>query len=325
MLSCVLPVQAQLFPALGGQRVGISALSFLKVDVSPRSAGLGGASLCTSGDAFSTAINPGALTEMEHASFGLSNTFWANDVNYGFLSAVIPTKTGTWSGSLSTLNSGAMPVRTVFQPDGTGEYFYANYFTAGLTYSRQLTDAFSFGVTGRFVHEQMADFRASTGVIDLGFLYRTDFRDLRFAVMVQNFGPNSTLKGALSIDSTFQSSSPTLDGYPAPTVFLLGMSMAIWKNAGGDQSLTGLLQLNHPNDNAENIRVGLEYNYKDLLFLRLGYKLNVTDETLPAFGFGVRSRVGSHPLRIDYAADPLQYLGMVHRVGVGFYLNPVSR
>jgi hypothetical protein len=322
-LLAAIPAKAQLFPALGGQRVGISALTFLKIDTSPRSAGLAGASLCAPGDAYSVSVNPGAITDLQHAAFGLSHTFWAADINYSFASAIFPTKNqGVWAGSVSTLNSGAMPVRTVFQPGGTGEVFYVNYYTAGLTYARQPTDQFSFGVTGKYVHEQIAEFQANTGLLDLGFMYRTDFRGLRFGVVVQNFGPNSRLRGELKTDSVFQQNTPALDAYPAPTVFLLGISINIWENETGDQRLTGLLQLNHPNDNAENIRMGLEYDYKDLLFLRAGYRINVEDQPFPAFGMGIRARVGRHPLRFDYAADPLKYLGLMHRVGIGFYMNP---
>lgn len=199
--------------------------------------------------------------------------------------------------------------------------FYAYYMAAGIGYSRQLTDHFSWGTNVRFIREQLAEFSANTVVVDLGFLYQTDFKDLRFAVLIQNFGPNSTLSGSIPTDTTFNPRAIRLDAYPAPTVFKLAVSFKPWESADGRQTLTTFLQLNHPNDNSENIRIGVEYAYAKLLFLRAGYKINVKDESWPTAGIGLRMQMGRNPLVLDYAMDPLRYLGMVHRVGLTFGLN----
>ena len=319
-----LNIQAQLFPQLGGQRAGISALTFLKMDVSPRSAGLAGANICLTGDAYATFTNPATLSEVENFTLAGANTFWVADINYAYLTAVKPTTAGHFALSISSLNSGPMEVRTTFQPDGTGQYFYANYYTVGLSYGKKLTDQFSWGATAKYVHEQLAEFTAQTAVVDLGFLYRTDFKDLRFAVMLQSFGTNSTLKGTVKLDTTFNRKPLSLEAYPAPTIFKLGISIVPWKSEDEQQSLTTSLQLNHPNDNAENIRFGLEYNYKDLLFVRTGYKINVSDQNFPTAGVGIRTRLARHPLVFEYALDVMRYLGSVHRVGLSFSVNPVE-
>ncbi|MFK7968982.1 MAG: PorV/PorQ family protein [Bacteroidia bacterium] len=320
-----LNVQAQLFPPLGGQRAGISALTFLKMDLSPRSAGLGGANLTLSGDGYSVWTNPAALAETKGLTIGVANTFWAAGTNAGAFSIGKPTKAGHLALSMSGLSSGAMEVRTEFQPNGTGELFYASYFSAGLTYSKQLTDYFRYGISLKYVREQVGNFAANTAALDLGFLYRTEFNDLSFAVQVQNFGLNSVLRGDLPDNDPFFSQSRTLEDYPAPTVFQLAVSMIPWKSADEKQTLTTLLQLNHPNDNAENLRFGLEYAWRELLFLRAGYKLNVVDQNLPTAGFGLRSRIGRHPLRLDYAFDPSSFQGVFHRIGLAFSVNSEKR
>lgn len=316
---------AQIFPALGSQRAGISALTFLNLDLSPRSAALGGANLCLSSDAFGAALNPATLGDIQGVSVGASHTFWAADIDYSFLSVAKSTNAGVFGISLSGLNSGAMPVRTTFQPEGTGEFFYAYYITAGVSYAKRLTDQFSWGTNVRYVREQLAEFTANTAVVDLGFLYDTDFNDLKFAVAIKNFGGNSTLQGEVELDTTFSNKPLNLESYPAPTVFQLGLSIVPWKKEDGSQSLTTHLQLNHPNDNAENIRVGAEYAYRDLLFLRAGYKINVNDQPFPTAGFGVRMRLGSFPFRFDYAFEQLQFLGTIHRVGINIDFNKETR
>ena len=325
MLLGAFSAQAQLFPQLGGQRAGISALTFLKMDISPRSASLGGANVCLTGDAFSTFTNPAALAETEGLRVGSSNTFWVNGINYGYLSASKPTSRGHFGLSLGALGTGAMPVRTEFQPGGTGQNFYAGYFTAGLTYAQKLTDFFRFGLTARYVREQLDNFQAQTVVLDLGFLYRTDFKELSFSVLLQNFGLNSVLNGEFDFQEAFFPKHRNLESYPAPTLFKLGVSMVPWRSESGDQSITTYLQLNHPNDNSENIRIGAEYEFNSLLFLRLGYKINVSDQNFPTAGLGLRMRMGRHPLILDYAVDPTTYLGVIHRIGLQFWVDDMER
>lgn len=313
---------AQLLPNLGGQRAGISALTFLKIDPSVRSAAMAGANLTLTGDVFATNWNPAGLAEEENFSVGASNTFWVAGINLAFFAVNKPTRAGNFALSATSLNSGPMERRTEFQPNGTGEYFYATNTAVGLTYSKQLTDFFSWGATVKYVNETLAEFTAHTAVVDFGFLYRTDVKDLSFAVMMQSFGSNSRLKG----DYTPTGLNPrpvVLESYPAPTVFKLAVSMVPLKTE--DMSLTTIVQLNHPNDNAENIRLGLEYEYRKLLYLRAGYKINVADQVYPTAGLGLRTRVGKHPLHFDYSVDPTRYLGWIHRVGLRFTLNSETR
>ena len=331
-LSCLLvsllycsSLPAQLFPSLGGQRAGISALTFLKVDLNPRSAALAGANLCLRADGYGAFANPATLSELDDLSISLAHNFWHAGVNYSGVSVVKPFRIGHLGLSMTGLSSGAMPVRTEFQPDGTGELFYASYFTAGLSYAKQLTDWFRYGFTLKYVREQLQSFTAQTATLDLGFLYRTDVKDLSFAVMVQNFGLNSTLKGSVDIDQGLNSRPRNLEDYPAPTVFKLGLSFIPWKSKDGHQQATAYAQLNHPNDNAENIRLGLEWQYRSLLFLRGGYRFNVVDQDYPTAGIGVRSRMGRHMLMLDYAIDPSDYVGIAHRLGLQVRFNQQSR
>lgn len=319
---CGVGVKAQILPQLGAQRAGISALTFLKIDPSPRSASMASAQLSVAGDPYATYWNPAAVTSIDKFGIGASNTFWAAGINYAYLSAVNKFKFGHMGISLASLTTGAMERRTEFQPEGTGEYFYASNTAVGLTYAKQLTDFFSFGLNLKYVNEQLAEFTAHTAVLDLGFLYKTDVKDLSFAVAMQSFGTDSKLNGDYDPDG-LDDRDISLESYPAPTVFKLGVSMVPLKKE--DMSLTTAIQLNHPNDNAENIRIGLEYEYRELLFLRAGYKINVKDQNLPTAGVGVRARIGRHPMMIDYAMDPTRYLGFIHRFGLSFQLNKEER
>ena len=103
----------------------------------------------------------------------------------------------------------------------------------------------------------------------------------------------------------------------------MGASIIPWKKE--KQSLLIALQLNHPSDNAENYRIGLEYEYMKLLYVRAGYMLNVASQSLPTFGFGLRHRIGVHPFYINYAANPTDFLGVQHTVGLAIGINKMDR
>jgi hypothetical protein len=323
MLLAPAITHAQLFPNLGGQRAGISALTFLKMDVSPRAAAMGGAIAASPGDAFASRWNPAALTDFDGTVVGVSNTFWAAGINHAFVTASHPFDVfGTAAFTATALSSGPMEKRTELQPQGTGEVFHANNVALGFTYAKQLSSMFSFGVTGKYVNETLDNYTAHTGVFDLGFAYRTDVRNLRFAVVVKNFGPNSSLRGDEKI-LPVNNKSTFLESYPAPTVFSVAVSIDVIDN--DKHNLHSAVQLNHPNDNAENIRLGVEYAYRDFLFARAGYKVNVDDQIYPTGGVGFRTRLGKHPLHLDYAVDPMPFLGVQQRVGISILFNQDSR
>jgi hypothetical protein len=140
---------AQLIPNFGGERAGLSALSFLKNDVSPRSSGMAGTSAALQGDGYSIIHNPAGMYELEGNAWTLTNNFVGAGINQAFISGIFPlkNKTSALGVSLNTVTTGAIEERTEFQPFGTGRMVYGTYIATGLSYSQQLSDQFSLGVT----------------------------------------------------------------------------------------------------------------------------------------------------------------------------------
>lgn len=318
-------LKAQLIPNFGGQRAGLSTLSFLKNDINPRSAALSGASVALDADPFALYTNPAAAAELRSFTAAISNHTVGAGIQQSFASVTIPRKSreAAYGISLNMLNSGAMEVRTEFQPLGTGEKFYVTNLAAGFSYSQKLSDMFAAGITLKYIYEQVSEFSNSTAAADVSFLYTTDFKDLKFAVMVRNFGGSSALDGGEIITDFNRPPNYDADNYSVPTVFSLGASMIPFKE--DQQSLLVSVQLNHPNDNAENYRIGLEYEYLKLLYLRAGYMLNVNGQSLPTLGLGIRHRFLGYPMNLSYAVNPTDYLGLKHTVGFTFTFKNDSR
>ena len=327
ILALVLPVVgwAQLLPTFGGERAGLSALSFLKNDISPRSAAMSGATVSLQGDAYSIWHNVAGMADNTGSSFALTSAFLGAGINQSFVSGIFPFTNGTSALgiSINSLNSGAIEERTEFQPEGTGRMIYVNNTAFGLSYSQELSANFALGATLRYVYENLADFTNHALNVDVGFLYKTDFKDLRFAVLIRNFGGNSSLTGQFLASTYNRTQGTTLESNTFPNVFSLGLSLIPWKNERHE--ILAAFQLNHPNDNAENYRLGVEYNYMKILYIRSGLKINVKGQSLPTLGMGLRMMLGQHPLYFDYAATPTDYIGVQHLVGLRFSINKISR
>ena len=324
LVCAVLSSSAQILPNFGGQRAGLSTLSFLKNDLNPRALGMSGAGIALDGDVFSSMTNPAGLTSLTSFNFGMSHMLVGAGIQQSLLSTQFKLPSEATIGfQINSLNSGSMAVRTEFQPNGTGTYFSVSQNALSGNYAVKLSEMFSLGVAIKLIYETMADYSNTTAGLDVGFLYKTDFRNLRFAVVVQNFGGNSALSGDVMEVDYNRSGDPELGRYTMPTVFKMGFSLDAWSK--DKHKLIAAAELNNPNDNAENIRLGAEYSFADLLKLQSGIKLSVKGQPYPTFGLGYKSRIGSNPLYIQYAVNPTTHMGNQHVFGMKLERNSMKR
>jgi hypothetical protein len=94
-----------------------------------------------------------------------------------------------------------------------------------------------------------------------------------------------------------------------------------------DHRVTASLQLNHPNDNAEHLRFGAEYAWREMFLVRFGWKRTIgqpvlsedgTSEEGLAAGAGVRVLLLGHTIAADYAFVDFRRLGAIHRISMAF-------
>ncbi|MBI2419500.1 MAG: hypothetical protein HYV28_16680 [Ignavibacteriales bacterium] len=86
------------------------------------------------------------------------------------------------------------------------------------------------------------------------------------------------------------------------------------------QRVTTSIQLNHPNDNSENLSLGAEYAYtipeiQSDLFLRSGYKVNVDEQDF-SFGAGVHAPFSFAQVTVDYSYVHMTKLGSSQRFSI---------
>ena len=309
------------FPILGGQRVGTSVYTFLKIGVSARAVGMGEAVVALQQDAASVYYNPGTIAQFDQTEFSASRIQWPAEINYDFFSITRNISGRHYAGfSFGILHMAPMEETTEYLPHGSGSYFvYQDRFIA-LTYGARMTDRFSFGITLKQVEENLAGRTMSTAMLDMGTLYWSGFKSFRLSASLSHFGlqakPDGTFeKNVLDTDTGEEKTVTTeFESFSPPTVFRVGAAMEIWQTA--QQSILFSLQLNHPVDNAENISTGLEYNYGNIFFLRGGYKINKEEENV-SFGAGLIIPIGKLKLRVDYGYANFNHLSDPQRLSLG--------
>jgi len=313
-------VQGQILPNLGGQRAGISSLQFLKIGVGGRGSGMAESMAAVANDVSALYWNPASVVLDSTDNVFLAHGEWLIDLKHDFLGMTYHISTADVVGiSCISLRTDDMPVTTVTQPFGTGTYFRYSDLALGITYSRKMTSQFSFGTTIRYVEENLDIVKIQAVLFDLGTYYETGLGSARIGVVVSNFGADVAPKGKIKYEdgaslSTFQSFSP-------PTVFKVGFAFEPYQ--AEQQRITTSIQLNHPNDNAEDVRIGIEYRFEQWLMVRTGIKRTIGDSWFIAsqksaddysFGIGVLIPLSFTNIAFDYGYTNFNDLGAVHRI-----------
>ena len=304
--------RAQLFPVLGGQRAGISTAQFLKIGVGGRAAAMGESFIAISDDASALYWNPAGIAQFSKNQLIISHNVWVADINNDFIGAVYHLDDdNSFGASLTAVTMDDMPVTTEFAPFGTGEYFGYTDIAVSITYARRMTKQFSFGGSVKYIEETLDKLKMRGVMIDLGTFYRTGLGSTRFAVTVSNFGselaPDGqvTLVGNREVDE-WQSFAP-------PTIFRIGFALEPYESE--EHRVTTSIQLNHPNDNSENVAIGAEYGWQNMFFLRGGYKFNVDEQNF-SFGLGIQVPISIAEFSFDYAFTNFERLGSAHRFSI---------
>jgi hypothetical protein len=314
----------------GVSKTGTTAANFLSIGVGGRAIAMGGAYVAVADDASGLYWNPAGTARLESPEFMFGHSEWLADINFDHAAAVIPVG-GSGSAGISAtfLNMGSMLVRTVNEPEGTGEYFDAGSYSLGLGYSMMLTDRFSIGFMGKYIREYIKDSSSTGFAIDVGTLFETQWRGLMLGMSISNFGTKMQLSGndvlvQVDPDPTQNGNNEninanlSLDEFDLPLVFRVGVAIDLLREVADNNLLVSIDAL-HPNDNTEAMDFGMEYGLMDRFFARVGYKsafLRDSEEGL-TFGAGFRLPIlGAAAIAVDYAYQSFGRLEQAHRVSI---------
>jgi hypothetical protein len=305
--------------ASGFNKVGRTTLQFLKIGIGARQVGLGEASLAVVRDVNAIYWNPANTTGINSAEASFSYASWFADLNY--ITGAVGyrwQKIGVFTLGYASLDYGDIPEALVSVPSGSSDTRTGNTFTGGdlmlgFSFAREFTDNLSIGVGLKYIYEKLFDYSVDQFAFDIGTYYDTGFNGLKIAMTVQNFG--SSVR--------FLENSDREVGYDIPFIFRIGLSANLvgytdgFFAMGDAHKLQLSLDALHSNDYAERMHIGAEYWYNDMLALRSGYKFNY-EEGNWSVGIGLKQRIGSVGVRMDYAYTHFEFLESPHRFSLSF-------
>lgn len=315
-------LQGQLLPTYGDSRTATTGWQFLKMNPDARAAGMSESYLAVVNDVSSLYWNPAGLTRLDSNKFHFAINFSDElaDAKNEFAGVVYRAGNNTLFGvSLQYVDAGIMQVTTEFMPQGTGQTFRATDVGIGISVARELTDQFSFGITAKYIREDLATVHTQNIVFDFGFQYDIGIANTRFAVGLQSFGFNTEPSG--EIETTLLSGDTIFSDFTeisVPTVFRIGMA---WDAVKTEKNmLTASAQLNHPTDNNETYSIGLEYGWKQIFFARSGYLFSSDLASFPSLGFGLQLKRHFGIVRLDYGFNYRDNSGASNKIGFSLTL-----
>ena len=317
LIFCVLPILliGLVSTGFGQEKVGTTSFQFLKVNPDARATAMGEAGVAIGNNSSALFSNPAGIAHIKGFDAGISYIDWFMD---SYISAFTAAYNMSYLGSIGLMgiytSVGDIEVTRVdrlgfvgetYNPGLTGETISPYFFALGVAYGRSITDKFSFGITAKYVTEDLGLEKTANMLFDGGLIYDTGFRTLKLAAVVRHFGPDIKF-----VEKAF----------PPPQTFDIGISAYILGPNNPmvvnseNQKLLVSFDLTHPRDYAQQYNAGIEYSFNDLIFLRGGYKINYDEEGL-TLGFGINLK----RLIIDYSYNDYgDFISSVHRFTIRF-------
>lgn len=334
MLLAILLISGSLF-AGGGNRNGTAGATQLLIPVGARGIAMSGATLTDASGIEALFWNPANVARGDYGVEAVfSNMSHVADigVSYGAVAAKVGTF-GTVALSIKTLDIGDIATTTVDKPDGTGAFYSPQFTTIGLTYSAALSDRIAVGLTLNYITEEI-DLVSSSGVafnIGISYMNLANIDGFSLAIVIKNLGPQMTYEGSgLSVTADVPSFNRPNQYYRIDAAsFELPSTLEIGLGYQYDINEFNSLQLAGSFENAnffeDEYRLGAEYAYNDMVFIRGGYSLmpELAEESkiygLTA-GFGIKYNLGGVDLAVDYAYREVEYFDASHIFSVGIGL-----
>ena len=323
-------------------RVGTTAANFLEIGFGTAGSAMGDAAVASGNDVSAGYWNPARLAGLRQneAQF-LFQPWFADIATSGVAVGMIVPNVGTLALQYCQASYGEMKVTTTDMQDGTGEYFTARDYSLSLSYARKLVQWFSFGASGKVVGSSIWHTRARAMALDLGVSVNTSFfsptgdrKDgMTIGMSISNYG------GKMKFDG--MDLMQPIDLYPyengnykyaegqfrtqeweLPLIFRIGASVT--PIASANHRLTLEIDALHPNNNAESVNVGAQYEIEvpafGTFYLRGGYKALFLEnsEYGASFGAGLVNRLMHRmALKVDYTYRDIGILGAVHCYSFG--------
>ncbi|MCL1826625.1 MAG: PorV/PorQ family protein [Candidatus Cloacimonetes bacterium] len=310
-------------------KTGTASLQFLKLGIDARAIGMGEAYTAVTDDISSVYWNPAGLALNDKKQIFLSHTNWVADTYHEFLAVSTVNDYGYFAIFTSFFYTDEMEETTEPSFGPTGRKFYFTDLAAGVTYANAFTDKFSFGVTGKYLREDIADENINSYSFDFGTLYNTMYRNIIIGMSLRNFGPEVQYQVDNKTENPIDeepydpfnlNKSKLGTAFQIPLNFSLGVAGDLYREDDDSSYLIASVQLDNCVDRKETWNLGTEYKCMKTMFLRAGYQIGYDAATWSG-GFGVKFASTTAVFNVDYAYTDMgrlkeDFMSSAHRLSL---------
>ena len=268
----------------------VTGAQFLEIGLGGRAVGMGEAFTAISDDVYALHYNPAGLADLKRPTISGQHTEFFAGINHEFLGVAIPYSNRVTIGMSGLLSSAKDTNRPAVGVE-LGSFKIQDFalsFGGAYEVSRRLR----FGGVLRILNQRLAEEVINSYSFDIGVKFRPYAKHLELGLALQNLGPS--IKFIEERD-------------PLPRRFKLG---AVYKML--DERLQVDADVNITRDEETSGGIGSEFNFRDFIYLRAGYRYGVEFKGLDAINAGVGLRF--RDMQVDYAFANFGELGGTHRV-----------
>jgi len=279
---------------LWAKGAGTSGAVILDQPVAARACGMAEAYTAVEGEIDVLHYNPAGLTSLPNRQASFSYQRGLADDNFMSLLYGQPTAVGVFAGAFSYYTAGDIELIDLDGNEWTAKAEQDFIVLAG--FASEFLEKCPMGINFKVISSRVVEAESGTAfAVDFGVLYHPPLEGLAIGLAIQNFGTKLKF-----ID----------EGDPLPLTIRLGSA---YQRSFGNQQI--LLSIDFPYliyEQKINSAIGFEYNWRNTIQGRVGYKFNSGDTGL-AFGLGFTYQ----RYVIDYAFGLANKLKNLHRLSLG--------
>lgn len=300
-LLIVIIVPAIIWAQNSSTGAGSASNLLLRFPVSARVSGISEAYTGLANDENTILYNPAGLPNLNNTVISLNHAEWLEDIR---IDNIIYGQKLTYNASIG------VSITHMWMPaiQGKDQYGQAtedfnvssSIIQFGLGYKIQR--ALYLGLTAKYFQDKLANYTATGFAFDIGVFMHTAIKNLTIGLSLQNFGDK------IRYDKLNQE---------IPLTFRGGLAYHIM-----DKRLTISADIVKSSDTDINLYSGIEYNFQQSFFIRLGNQYSNSRSLSPSYGLGF---VLKQYLETNYMFGNLEDLGMTHKIGFAFKFNSPSK
>ncbi len=293
---CVFNIWSLIFNISYASNVGYSSLQIIP---SARECGMGGTGVISGLGPQAMYFNPALTSNVSSFAVNVNYTKWLLDMYEQSIFLVRPFSSFNLGLGVVNFNAGKLDFRPDYPTDEPIADFNPVDFNFLVNFSKSTeTDKFrtGFGVSGRYYYQKIYEYTATGVGVDLGTTIDLP-ANLKVGIAIKDFGTKMEF---------------IREDFSLPTRAVGGV---IYNINFSNITMRDCFDVNYLfNDKELNFNLGVELSYKDLFFVRGGYRINKNTNSYNA-GFGILVK----NIRIEYALSPNNLdIGNTHHISIGF-------